>query len=211
MIIWGSRGLTSIVESNQFHCPQCGTTRACNLKQVRNFFTLYFIPLIPLNVAGRYVECSSCGGTFAEEAMSFDPEKQRQETQTQMLRVMVMSALADGTVDAAERNAIQREFMDLAGLPVPEETLNQEIAMATSSSADLNSYVGSIAHQLSPHGKALVVKLAFNTMSAAGDLQPGHQSQLKQLAATLQIPQDQYLELIKHFSEPEDETNENVG
>ncbi|HRX80347.1 MAG TPA: hypothetical protein P5307_14850 [Pirellulaceae bacterium] len=52
MIIWGSRGLTSVVENGQFHCPQCGTDRMFNLKQVRNFFTLYFIPLIPLNVAG---------------------------------------------------------------------------------------------------------------------------------------------------------------
>ena len=78
MIIWGSRGLTSVVESGEFHCPQCETPRSGNLKQVRNFFTLYFIPLIPLDIAGRYAECGSCGGTFAEEIMSYDPEKERQ-------------------------------------------------------------------------------------------------------------------------------------
>ena len=94
MIIWGSRGLTSVVENGQFHCPQCGTDRMFNLKQVRNFFTLYFIPLIPLNVAGRYVECGSCGGTFSEETKSYDPEKERQEMHTRMLRVMLMAATA---------------------------------------------------------------------------------------------------------------------
>jgi len=77
MIIWGSRGLTSTVVATQFHCPQCSTLRDGSLKQVRNFFTLYFIPLIPLNVAGRFVECSSCGGTFAEEILSYDPEKEQ--------------------------------------------------------------------------------------------------------------------------------------
>ena len=86
MIIWGSRGLTSVVESTQFHCPQCGATQGCSLKQVRNFFTLYFIPLIPLNVAGRYVECNSCSGTFEEGMLSYDPEKEREETNTQLLR-----------------------------------------------------------------------------------------------------------------------------
>lgn len=205
MIIWGSRGLHSVVESNQFHCPQCGTARGCNLKQVRNFFTLYFIPLIPLDVAGRYVECTSCGGTFAEEAMSYDPAKEQQEMQTQMLRVMVMAALADGAVDDAERAEITKQYMELAGLPVPAATLDNEIGMATSSGADLNAYVASIAHTLSPHGVALIVKLAFHTMSAAGDLQPGHQDQLTKLAGTLQIPQDQYMALIEHISEPPSE------
>lgn len=205
MIIWGSRGLTSVVESAQFHCPQCVTARDCDLKQVRNFFTLYFIPIIPLDVAGRYVECNSCGGTFAEEAMLHDPEKERSDTQTQMLRVMVMAALADGDIDEAERAEIKKQFMEFAGLPVPAETMNSEIAMATTSGADLNSYVGNIAHGLSPHGKALVVKLAFRTMSAAGDLRPGHQDQLTKLADTLQIPHDQFMELIRHISDPANE------
>lgn len=205
MIIWGSRGLTSVVETDQFHCPQCATEQPCSLKQVRNFFTLYFIPLIPLDVAGRYVECDSCGGTFDEELLSYDPEEEREESQTQMLRVMVMAALADGRIDDAEQAEIRRQYMELAGLPVTAATLDKEIAMATSSNADLNSYVGMIAQSLSPHGKALVVKLAFHTMSATGDLQPGHRDQLAKLGDTLGISEDQYTELIRQLREPANE------
>ena len=40
------------------------------------------------------------------------------------------------------------------------------------------------------------------TMSASGDLQPGHQQQLTRLRQTLGIPVDQYKELISHFSAP---------
>jgi uncharacterized tellurite resistance protein B-like protein len=203
MIIWGSRGLTSVVESGQFHCPQCGTDRAFSLKQVRNFFTLYFIPLIPLNIAGRYLECGSCGGTFAEEARAYDPERERQEMHTRMLRVMIMAALADGEVDETERRAIKEQYQDLVGLPVAAATLENEIGLAKSSSGNLNSFVGGIANNLSPHGKALVVKLAFHTMSAAGDLRPGHQEQLTKLADTLKIPRDQYMELIDQLSLPD--------
>lgn len=201
MIIWGSRGLTFVVESDQFNCPRCSAVRPCNLKQVRNFFTLYFIPVIPLNVAGRYVECGSCGGTFGEEAMSHDPEKERQETTTQMLRVMVMAALADGEVDDAERAEIKKQYAEIAGLPIPAATLEEEISMAKSSKQDLNSYIGWMAPSLSSHGKALVVKLAFHTMSASGEFQPGHQEQLAKLGETLGIPPDQYRELISHISE----------
>lgn len=202
MIIWGSRGLTSTLESRQFHCPQCGTGRACSLKQVRNFFTLYFIPVIPLNVAGRYVECGSCGGTFAEEALEYDPEKAREETNMQMLRVMILAALADGTVDDDEYDEIRKQYLELAGLPVSGEVLEREIRLATEAKADLNGFVSRFAGELTPHGKALVVKLAFHTMTASSELQPGHHAQLTRLQSTLQIPDDQYRALIEHLSEP---------
>ena len=215
MIIFGSRGLTSVVETNQFHCPQCGTMRTGSLKQVRNFFTLYFIPLIPMGIAGRYIECDSCGGTYGEEILSYDPEVERQETQTQMLRVMVMAALADGEVDEDERRSIATQYQQFAGLPLAPATLDNEIAMARSSGANLNTYVGSFVENLSPHGKALVVSFAFHTMTASalarGQLQPGHQDQLTQLGKTLQIPDDQYVELIKQLSEPDEDDGESPG
>lgn len=65
------------------------------LKQVRNFFSLYFIPIIPLNVAGRFVECAVCAGTYDEGILTYDPEKEQRENEIRMLRVMVMAALAD--------------------------------------------------------------------------------------------------------------------
>lgn len=205
MIIWGSRGLTSTIDSRQFHCPQCGTGRSSSLKQVRNFFTLYFIPVIPLNVAGRYVECGSCGGTFAEEALDYDPEKAREETNMQMLRVMILAALADGSVDEDECDEIRKQYMEIAGLPVSGEVLEQEIRLATEAKADLNSFVSRFVDELTPHGKALVVKLAFHTMTASSELQSGHHAALTKLASTLQIPEDQYRALIEHLNEATEE------
>ena len=204
MIIWGSRGLTSTVEPATFHCPQWDLSQSGNVKQVRNFFTLYFIPIIPMNVAGRYVECTSCGGTYDENILSYDPEEERAEFNTQLLRVMVMAALADGAVDPYERQEMEKQYVKLAGLPVPAATLEQEIAWAQTSGGDLNSFVAHMTADLSPHGRALIVKLAFHTMSASGDLQEGHQTQLTRLAETLEIPQDQFLELIEHLSEPDE-------
>lgn len=205
MIIWGTRGLTSQVQAGEFHCPRCGSARPYSLKRVRNFFTLYFIPIIPLNVAGRYVECRSCGGTFTEETLSYDPEKARAETNTMLLRVMVMAALADGGVDTAEREEIKKQYLDFSGLPVPAATLDHEIATAMGAQTDLNSFVRTNAGDLTPHGKAMVVKVAFYTMSASGQLQPGHEQQLAKLGDTLQIPKDQYRELIAQLSESPDE------
>src|SRR5438105_2443720 len=73
IIIWGSRGLTSTLDSGQFYCPGCDDRRDYHLRQVREFFTLYFIPLIPMGGARRYVECATCGGTYKEEVLSMEP------------------------------------------------------------------------------------------------------------------------------------------
>jgi hypothetical protein len=73
IIIWGSRGLTSNLESGTFYCPRCDGQADYRLKQVRPFFTLYFIPLFPIGGAERYVECAACGGTFKEEVLQMEP------------------------------------------------------------------------------------------------------------------------------------------
>lgn len=64
MIIFGTRGITTTPEKGDFHCPSCDATQKYGLKRVRRFFTLYFIPLIPLNKLGEYVECVTCKDTY---------------------------------------------------------------------------------------------------------------------------------------------------
>lgn len=65
MIIWGWRSVTSTASRGEFYCPQCQGYMAYAEKSVRRFFTLYFIPLIPLNSLGEYIECESCKETSA--------------------------------------------------------------------------------------------------------------------------------------------------
>jgi hypothetical protein len=73
IIIWGSRGITSTKETGEFYCPKCDSMEEYRLKQVRPFFTIYFIPLFPIGAATRYVECRCCRGTFREEVLDYEP------------------------------------------------------------------------------------------------------------------------------------------
>ncbi len=73
IIIWGSRGLTSHLDTGEFNCPHCEERQGFDLKQVRPFFTLYFIPIFPVGGATRYVECRSCGNTYTEAVLSYEP------------------------------------------------------------------------------------------------------------------------------------------
>jgi len=69
LIIFGRRNSTSVVNTGEFNCPVCGPGRTYAHKEVKRWFTLYFIPLIPLGTAGAYVECQSCAKTFAPESV----------------------------------------------------------------------------------------------------------------------------------------------
>ena len=52
MIIFGWRGVTFSAGSGSFFCPSCADQRDFDKKSVRQFFTLYFIPIIPASLTG---------------------------------------------------------------------------------------------------------------------------------------------------------------
>lgn len=73
MIIFGTRARFKTVDTGQFFCPHCQTNRRYDRKQGKNYFALYFIPLIPLNDVGEFIECQTCHRTYAPEVLNFRP------------------------------------------------------------------------------------------------------------------------------------------
>ncbi len=63
-ILFGTKGVTSTADEGDFYCPSCEEKRGYKLKRVRRFFSLFFIPIIPLDKLGEYVECTNCGSTY---------------------------------------------------------------------------------------------------------------------------------------------------
>lgn len=69
MIIWGSRGLTSTLAAGTFACPECKAQRGYEKKQMRRFFTLYFIPLFPTETLGDWIECARCHAKYNDKVL----------------------------------------------------------------------------------------------------------------------------------------------
>jgi hypothetical protein len=115
IIIWGSRGITSTIERGTFHCPNCQAREDYALKQVRPYFTLYFIPLFPVGGGRRYVECAGCGQAYQESVLSYEPPSEEQQ-----LLAHVYDELKNGTaVDALRRSLVETGMDDAKA----EETL----------------------------------------------------------------------------------------
>jgi hypothetical protein len=104
IVIWGSRGLSSTVEHGEFYCPRCDRSQEYALKQIRPWFTLYFIPIFPIGGAQRYVECRACGQGYKEEVLDY-----RGPSEADRLLTEVYQELKEGTsVDALERRLISQ-------------------------------------------------------------------------------------------------------
>lgn len=69
-VLFGLTSRRKTVESGQFHCPNEGASRPFRHEQARRWFTLFFIPLIPLGTQGEWVSCRSCGATYPPDVLA---------------------------------------------------------------------------------------------------------------------------------------------
>lgn len=68
-VIWGMRVLNAVLGTGLFHCPQCGADAEYRRVQPRQWFTFFFIPVIPLRRLETHVECTQCGTAFREAVL----------------------------------------------------------------------------------------------------------------------------------------------
>ena len=189
MIIFGTRGITTTPEQGDFHCPSCNCTQHYGLKRVRRFFTLYFIPLIPLDKLGEYVECDCCKDTYKPEILGYDPNANaasfEAEYRSAIKKVMLHMLLADGVVDEAEVEVAQSIFERVTGHSVDKAALHEEIGYLQRSGEDLSSCLRALQGALNDPGKELVVKAAFFVAMADGEFQEDEQRLLLQVGTDL--------------------------
>lgn len=190
-IIFGTRGVTWTKERGEFYCPQCNGQCDFAHKTVRRFFTLYFIPIIPLDLLGEYIECSRCQGTYHVDILDYDPGQEAQNTEAlfmvAMKQVMISMLLADGVIDDDEVEELKATYEDLAGVPVTEQDLREEITVVQQQGSNAMEMVAHLAPGLNDKGKEMVITAAYQIAMADGHFDETEQEFLKQLATTMEI------------------------
>lgn len=175
MIIWGSRGLNSTLESGTFHCPRCATEKPFRIVAVKRWFTLYFIPVFPMEEAGRFLECQSCAATYDEAVRHYDPAIEerafRASFENAMLNSMLAMACADGTVDNVELEAIANIMTHLTGTGYEVEEVVD--ALNRAGPLDLDNIIERLPGSLSEEGVALVMKSLYMIASVDGVIDDG--------------------------------------
>ncbi len=171
-------------ESGTFHCPQCNGARQYTQRKVRRFFTLYFIPLIPLDRLGEYIECNYCHGAFNPQVLQYAPEPAaaREDTQlrTTLNRALLSVLVADGSPTEAARAAALEAMRSTGGdLSLTRTDLEEMIGPAMKRVTNPASDVEAIAESLDYSKREALVRAALAIAIADGAMSGAEERQIR--------------------------------
>ena len=210
MIIFGTRGVAKSLAGGSFHCPTCGDGSPYKHKRMRRFFTLYFIPVIPLNQLGEYVECQRCKGTYHLEVLQHQPEAEaaaiEAHFQSGARRIMIYMLLADGVIDDSEVTMIQAIYSQIAGRPIAEEALRAEIAQMQTAGTPLNQLLAEMRGYLNPEGVEMVIRAAYQVAMADNEFHESERKLLREISVGLGMMPAHFAGLLAELTGQSDQT-----
>jgi hypothetical protein len=96
LIIFGLRVFYRTIAQGTFHCRRCGGDREYRHRAGRRWFTLFFIPVIPLNSVGEHVRCSTCRTRYVTDVLNQPTTAQMQAALPAGMRAAVAAMLRSG-------------------------------------------------------------------------------------------------------------------
>jgi zinc-ribbon family len=149
LIIFGLRVFYRTIAQGAFHCRRCGGDRQYWLRAGRRWFTLFFIPVIPLNSVGQHVQCTTCRARYVTDALSQPTTAQMQAALPAGMRAAAPAMLRSG--DPASPVSRQRAIETVAGAGMP----GYDEAMLD---ADLRQPFESVRPALNQVGRQLTIQ-----------------------------------------------------
>ena len=128
LIIFGLRVFYRTIAQGTFHCRRCGGDRQYRHRAGRRWFTLFFLPVIPLNAVGEHVQCTTCRSRYVTDALSQPTTAQMQAALPAGMRAAVSAMLRSG--DPSSQVSRQRAIEAVIGAGTPrydEAMLNADL------------------------------------------------------------------------------------
>lgn len=188
MIIWGTRTMDGHKGEGNFNCPRCGPGKPFTHKSVNRWFTLYFIPIIPMGSVGEYIECRECAGTFDTQVLSHNPAAEDAELKASIRRIMALFLLESGR---AHRDWIQRLvtlMYETLNETCAEHQVHEDIRMAQAAGANVASFAPIALKDLSSAGKVEVVKLAIRLCGGGHQVSYNDRAVIDRLGQAIGVP-----------------------
>ena len=118
LIIFGLRVFYRTIAQGTFHCRRCGGDRQYRHRAGRRWFTLCFIPAIPLNSIGDHVQCTACRTRYVVDVLQLPTTAQMQAALPAGMRAAVSAMLRSG--DPSSPVSRQRAIEAVIGSGVPD-------------------------------------------------------------------------------------------
>ncbi len=211
MIIFGTRGVKSTIKEGQFDCPQCEGQKRYRHRKVTKFFTLYFIPLIPLGSAGEYVECMTCKGTFVTKVLNYKRstgnDQFLSEYEKAMKHTMVLMMLADGIIDDNEMLMVQKIVNKFGHNDVTLPELKDYVDEVQRNPEDVSTYLKKVTPGLNEHGKEVIVKCAYAVAASDGHVDPTEIALIHKIAEVMEMSSSHLKGILADMTEKDKKKN----
>ena len=184
LVIFGWRSRAHTIGTGQFFCPREGGDRSYEHKEARRWFTLFFIPIIPLNRLGDYVECTSCQSTYYTTVLNAPTGAAIEDVMTQAIRyVAVALTVADGHVDPEERRVATEVVRQFASVEYSAADFDDDLReLDPARLVDNLEELGSI---LNDHGKEAVIAASMRLAASDGSVDASELEVIEQIGKAL--------------------------
>jgi uncharacterized tellurite resistance protein B-like protein len=105
LLIFGLSVFFRTVGQGDFHCPGCGGDRHYRQRIARRWFTLFFVPVIPLNRVGEVVECTTCRTRYNLDVLRLPTAREMSAALPAAMRASAAAVLGAGDPSASAARA----------------------------------------------------------------------------------------------------------
>ena len=194
LLIWGLRVFFHTVSEGVFHCRNCGGDRRYRLRSGRRFFTLFFIPVIPLNKVGEHVQCQTCKTRYVADVLKLPTAAQMQAALPAGMRAAATAMLQSG--DPASPAARQRAVAVIQGAGAQgyaDANLDHDRAQPAEA---IGQALSQVAQQLTPDAKEWFLAEIIRVGTADGPLTGAERNTAVAVAADLGMSPAQAIGVI---------------
>jgi zinc-ribbon family len=188
MIIWGFRVIMRVLSSGVFFCPKENGDRPYQLKSQQRFFTLFFIPLIPLKKFDSLVECQSCRTLYKESALVQPTAAAQVSNMAEVVRAATVSVIrtAPPSETGVDPKAIEQGTRHINEYypTYDSHALSTDVAqLDVTALPTMASSVGPFTD--APHKEGVLTRLTLTALGSKGAIGEAERTLLNNIGAAL--------------------------
>jgi hypothetical protein len=193
-LVFGLSVFFRTVGEGVFHCQNCGGDRGYRRRTGRRWFTLFFLPVIPLGRIGAIVECRTCRTRYQTTALRLPTAEQMAAALPAGMRAAAALVLLAGAEsdEAARRRAVEA-VQGYGESYYDDDALDGDLGMPP---AFLAEEVATAGVQLAVEAKEWFLAQAVRIGLADGPLSDAERQTLHEVAAQLGMTQAHALGVI---------------
>ncbi|HRW37723.1 MAG: hypothetical protein KDB04_01930 [Acidimicrobiales bacterium] len=179
----GTKVRAKVLQALLFACPHCRADRQGALVSLRRWFTLFFLPVIPLGELGRAVRCDTCRNSFDPAVLELPTGAGVAQVRSDAVRVLaaLLVGAGDRTALALRASAVRTIGSLVAGYD--DATLTTDLEVLDPAQAP--QYVAPLADGLDLGSKERFLAELTTVAGAAGPPTPAQRQLLEQIGAAL--------------------------